>query len=139
MEDKIRAGFSQAQGQGIALQERTVFMAEVMFRQGYGLPQLQVRADLPKQEAIATMIMEEPWGAIRLGRLVRQSWNRLLDRAMELVDQARRVLGFRAESAGREDLRKSMPPEPFWDGSVPTEVPEEAPEKLKGKKGLDFN
>jgi hypothetical protein len=68
------------------------FVAETWFRAGYGLRPLE-REDL-----------ERPWSE-RLGRLVRQGWDRLLDQACKLGERAREILASRAAWAWREKLR----------------------------------
>ncbi|WP_005034647.1 relaxase domain-containing protein [Holophaga foetida] len=74
--------------------------AETWFRAGYGLRPLD-HEDLKRG-----------WPE-RLGRLVRQGWERLVDQAVDLADQARRVLGLRAEQAAREELRGRPLESPF--------------------------
>lgn len=68
------------------------FVAETWFRAGYGLRPLE-RED-----------WERPWSE-RLGRLVRQGWDRLLNQACKLGERARQILDSRAEWAWGEKLR----------------------------------
>jgi hypothetical protein len=79
-------------GRSFERNDESLFVAETWFRAGYGL------------KPIGREELERGWPE-RLGRLQRQGWDLLVDRAMNAQDRAQRVLDARAESAGREELR----------------------------------
>jgi hypothetical protein len=108
-------------GRSFEWDDQSLFVAETWFRAGYGL------------KPIGREELERAWPE-RLGRLVRQGWDLILDRSVGLADRAQRALDVRAEAAWREDLRGKPLESPF--GEPQQEKPRE-PERsvVKRDKG----
>jgi hypothetical protein len=97
------------------------FVAETWFRAGYGL------------RPIGGDELQRSWPE-RLGRLVRQGWERLADQARDLVKRARQVMDLRAEQAARKDLRGRPLESPFDAPRIEKpQTPKKSPEPLRGK------
>lgn len=135
IDEKMREGLAIEHGLAFPRHEGTLFCAEVHFRGGYGQPQLQVNTN--KVEAIQDLIREQPWGE-RLGRLVRQSWRTLLDKAMDLAERAGRILDAGAPSAWHEEIRKPGALDSDFGRPLKqqTEIPKKPKDKPKG--GIEF-
>lgn len=125
LDDSCREAARVTMGRTFERSNESLYAAETWFRAGYGLKQID-RADL-----------ERPWTE-RLGRLVRQGWEKLLDRAMNLAERAGEMLDRRAERAWREQLREQPLESPF-DAPAPAKPKErEKAKKDKEKRGIDF-
>ncbi len=125
LDDSCREAARVTMGRTFERSNESLYAAETWFRAGYGLRQID-KADL-----------ERPWTE-RLGRLVRQGWEKLLDRAMDLAERAGRILDHRAEQTWREQLRERPLESPF-DAPAPTKPKErEKPKQGKEKRGIDF-
>ena len=108
-------------GRSFDRDDKSLFVAETWFRAGYGL------------KPIGREELERAWPE-RLGRLVRQGWDLILDRSVGLADRAQRALDVRAEAAWREDLRGKPLELPF--GEPRQEKPRE-PERPVVKRDKD--
>ena len=125
LDDSCREAARVTIGRTFERSNESLYAAETWFRAGYNYPQID-RTDL-----------ERPWTE-RLGRLVRQGWEKLLNRAVDLAERAGEILDRRAERAWREQLRERPLESPF-DAPSPAKPKErEKPKQGKEKMGIDF-
>lgn len=128
LDDIFRQAAGKAHGLHYSQSNKSLVVAETWFRAGYGLEQLQLELE----------DLNRPWGE-RLGRLIRSSWQKLLDQAVDLAGRARRTQDYRAEQAWRDEIQNKLPKSPF-DRDSPSYAPEKSTEKPKHDKrgGIEF-